>query len=169
MKDAAPQFLGRGSKPVDGTDDIVRQLVNVERAAVGEVTFRQRPHAFIGIELGRVSWKVLDVQAGVPAPELGQRSTVVGGGIVQQNNHRTAEVAEEFAEKATHFFLADVVEVQQIVEAQVLSLGADRDSGDHGDFVSASLPMMLQGSAALGCPSPGYQGSQQKARFIGEN
>lgn len=92
LEDAAPQFLGGGSQPVDRTDDIVHQLVDVEWAAVGELAFRQRPHAFIGIELGCVSRKVFEVQAGMPTEELGQRSTVVGGGIVQQNDDGTSKV-----------------------------------------------------------------------------
>ena len=169
MENAAPQFLWRGSKPVDRTDDIAHQLVHVERAAVGEFAFRQRPHAFIGIEFGRVSRKVLDVQAWVPTQELCQRSTVVCGGIVQQNDDGASEVSQQLPKKPAHFFLADVVEVKQIVQAQVLSLRADRNSGDDRDFVPAPLPMTLKGSAALGCPSPGHQGSQHKARFIGED
>ncbi len=143
--------------------------IYVERAAVGEVAFCQRPNAFIGIELWSVRGKVLDVQARVPAQELCQRSAVVRGGIVQQDDDGTAEVAQQLAEKPAHFFLPDVVEVKQIVEAQVLSLRTDRDSRDDGDFVPASLAMTLEGGAALGCPSPGHQGSQQKARFIGKD
>jgi hypothetical protein len=65
--------------------------------------------------------------------------------------------------------LPDVVIVKQIVEAQPLSLGADRDPGDHGDFVPASLAMTLQRGAALGRPSPGHQWSQQEARFVSED
>ena len=45
----------------------------------------------------------------------------------------------------------------------MLSLRADRNSGDDRDFVPAPLPMTLKGSAALGCPSSGHQGSQQKS------
>ena len=162
-------FSGEVRTRVDRTDDGVHQLVHVERAAVGEFSFRQRPNAFVGIELGSVSGKVLDVQARMPAQELGQRWAVVGGGIVQQNDDGTAEVPQQFAEKSAHFFLADVVEEEQIVEAQVPSLGTDRNSGDDGDFVAASLAMTLKGSAALGSPGSGHQGSQQKARFIGED
>ena len=169
LEDAAPQFLGRCAKPVDGTDDVVHQFVNVERAAVGELAFGQRPDAFIGIELGSVSGKVLDVQARVPTQEPGQRCTVVGGGIIQQNDDGTAEVPQQLAQKPANFFLADVVEVEQIVQAQVLASRADRNSRDHRDFVPASLPMTLEGSATLGCPRPDHQGSQQKARFIGKD
>jgi hypothetical protein len=169
LEDAAPQFCGRGSNPVDGKDHIVHQFIGTERTAVGEFSFSQRPHALIGIELRSVSRKVLDVQARVPTQELAQRLPVMGGGIVQQDNDATPKVPQQFPEKQAHFFLADVIEVKQIVEAQVLSLGADRNSGDDGDFVPASLAMTLQRSAASGCPSPDHQGSQQKARFIGED
>jgi hypothetical protein len=144
-------------------------MVHVERTAVGEFAFGERPNTLIGIELRRVSRKVFDAQAPVPAEEFPERCPVVRRGVVQQNDDRTPEVAQQFAEEKTHFFLPDVVEVKQRVEAEVLSLGADRDSGDDGDFVPASLPMTLKGGAALRCPSPDHQGSQQKARFIGKN
>src|SRR5437016_4269114 len=143
--------------------------IRVERAAVGEVPFGQRPNAFIGIELRSVRGKVLEVQARVPIEELSQSFTVVRGGVVQQNDDGTPEMSQELAEKPAHLFLADVVKVKQIVEAQALSLGTHRDSGDDRDFVSASLAMTQPGGAALGRPSLGHQGSQQEARFIGKD
>jgi len=169
LEDAAAQFLWRGSDPVDRSDDIIHQVVSVQRRAVGKFSFGQGPNAFIGIEFGSISGKVLDMETRVPTQELPQRFTVVRGGIVQQDDDRTSEVPQQLPEEQAHLFLADVVEVKQIVEAQVLSLGADRDSGDDGDFVPASLAMTLKGGAALGCPSLGHQGSQQKARFIGKD
>ena len=169
FQDAGAQFLGRVSNGVDRTDDAVHQLVQVERAAVGEVSFGQRPNPFVGVEVGSVGGKVFDVQARVSPQELDERGAGVRGGIVQQNDDRAAEVAEQFAEKSTHFFLSDIVEEEQIVEAQVLSPGTDRDSRDDGDFVAASLAMTLQGRAPLGSPRSDHQGSQQEARFIGKN
>ncbi len=127
-KDASAQFFGRVSNGVDRTDDAVHQLVRVERAAVGEFAFGQRPNSFLGVEVGSVGGKVLDVQARVSAEESGERWAVVGGGVVEQDDDGTAEVAEQLAEKATHFFLSDIVEEKPIVEAQVLSLGTNRDS-----------------------------------------
>ena len=85
---------------------------------------------------------------------------MVRGGIVQQNDERTSEVPQQLAEKAAYFFLADVVEVKQIVEAHVLALRADRNSGDDRDFVAASLPMTLQGVQPRRCQSLDHQGSQ---------
>jgi len=169
FKDAGAQFCGRVANGVDRTDDAVHQLVHVERAAVGEVAFGQRPNSFVGVEVGSVSGKVLDVQAWVSAEEPGERGAVVGGGVIEQNDDGTAEVAEQLAEKSAHLFLSDIVEEEQIVEAQVLSLGTDRDSRDDGDFVAAPLAMTLPGRAPLGSPGSHHQGSQQEARFIGKN
>jgi hypothetical protein len=159
VEDTATQFFGRGSNGVDRIDDVVHQLVHVERAAVGKFSFGQRPDPFVRIEVRGVSRKVLHVQAAVSAEELAERRAVVGGGVVEQNDDRTAQMAEPLAEKSAHFFWPDVVEVKQIVETQVLSLGADRDSRDDRDFVPAPLAMTLSGSTALGCPSLGHQGS----------
>jgi hypothetical protein len=83
----------------------------------------------------------------------------VGGGVVEQNDDGAAEVAQQLAQKSTHFFLSDVVEEEQIVEAQVLSLRTDRDSRDDGDFVAAPLAMSLNGGRALGSPGSDHQGS----------
>jgi hypothetical protein len=148
---------------MDRTDYVVHQLVNVERTAIGELSFGQGPNGFVGIELRSVSRKVLDVQARVSTEELLQRFAVVRGGVVQQNDDGTPEVPQELPEKSTHFLLPDVIKPKQIVEAQALSLGTHRDSGDDRDFIPASQTMTLQGGAALGCPSLGHQGSQQKA------
>ena len=159
FEDATAEFSGRASKPVDGGDDGLHQLIHVERAAVGKVSFGQRPDAFVGVELGSVGREVLDLQAGVPTEQPCQRFAVVSGGVVQQNDDRTAEVAEQFAKKQTHFFLADVVEEKQVVETQVLAPGAGRDAGDDGDFVAARLAMTHQRRRALGRPSSDDQGS----------
>jgi hypothetical protein len=110
FKDAAPQSFRRASNLINGSDDRLHQLVHVERATVGEVAFRQRPHAFVRVEVGGIGGKVLDVQARMSPEELGQRRAVVGGRVVEEDDDRTAEVAEQLAQKATHFFLSDVIE-----------------------------------------------------------
>jgi hypothetical protein len=163
FQDTAAQSFGRASDLIDGSDDGPHQLIHVEGTAVGEVAFRQRPNALVGIEVGRVGGKVFDVQARVAAEELGERRAGVRGGVVQQNDDRTAEVAQQFLEKEDNFFLPDVVEEKQIVEAQTLPFGANRDSRDDGDFIPASLAMVQKGSRPLGSPSSQHQGSQEEA------
>ena len=85
FKDAGAQFFRRVSNDVDRTDDAVHQLVQVERAAVGEVAFGQRPNSFVGVEVGSVGGKVLDVQARVSEEESGER----GSSWVEELSSRT--------------------------------------------------------------------------------
>lgn len=145
MEDTAPQFLGRGANGVDRADDVIHQLIDVEWAAVGEISFGQGPDPFIGIEIRSVSRKVLNMEARVLPEKFSERRAVVGRGVVQQDDNVTPKMPQQLSEKQAHFFLADVVEVKEIVKAQALSLRTDRDSGNHGDFVSASLAMTLDG------------------------
>lgn len=145
MEDTAPQFWGRGANGVDRADDIIHQLVDVEWAAVGEISFGQGPDPFIGIEIRSVSGKVLNMETRVLPEKFSERRAVVGRGVVQQDDNVTPKMPQQLSEKQAHFFLADVVEVKEIVKAQALPLRTDGDSGNHGDFVSASLAMMLNG------------------------
>ena len=97
------QFLGRGSKPVDRSDDIVHQLVHVERGAVGELAFGQRPDAFIGIEFGRVSRKVLDVQAWIAdARALPKVHRDASEEFVQQNDDGTPRRCRSSSRRNRH-------------------------------------------------------------------
>jgi hypothetical protein len=145
LEDAAPQFWGRGANGVDRADDIIHQLVDVEWAAVSEISFGQGPDPFIGIEIRSVSGKVLNLETRVLPEKFSERRAVVGRGVVQQDDDVTPKMPQQLSEKQAHFFLADVVEVKEIVKAEVLPLRTDRDSGNHGDFVSPTLAMTLNG------------------------
>jgi len=94
---------------------------------------------------------------------------LMGGGIIQQHNDRAAQVPQQLTHKHTDLLLGDVVKEEQIVEAESVSFGAQRNSGDDGDFVAAPLAMTLEGGTAPRRPSLGHQGSQQKARFVRKN
>ena len=94
---------------------------------------------------------------------------LMGGGIIQQHNDPAAQVPQQLTQKHTDLLLGDVVKEEQIIEAESVSFGAQRNSGDDGDFVAASLAMTLEGGATPRRPSLGHQGSQQKARFVRKN
>jgi hypothetical protein len=117
LEDATPQSIWRASNLVHGTDDIIHQLVHIERAATGEFSLSQGPNTFVGIKLRSVGRKVLDPQARVATAQPCQRCTLVRGGIVQQGDEWTPEVPQQLAEKHAHLFLPDIVEEKQIVEA----------------------------------------------------
>ena len=46
---------------------------------------------------------------------------MVGGRVVQQNDHRAAQMEQQLAQKQANLFLPDIVEVELIVQTQALS------------------------------------------------
>ena len=97
-------------------------------AAIGQFPFGERPDAFIGIEFRGVGGKMLEVETRVSPQKVVERFPVVSGGIIQQNQHGTAQMPQQFTEKPTDLLLPDVVKVEQIVETQLVPLGAQRNS-----------------------------------------
>jgi len=112
---------------------------------------------------------MLDVKTRVLPEQIVERFPVVSGGIIQQNHHRAAQMPQQFTEKSADLLLPDVVKVEQIVEAQSLSPGAQGNSGNDGDLVPPPLAMTMHGSLALRSPSLDHVGNQQEARFIDED
>lgn len=100
--------------------------------------------------------------------EFLERFPLMGGGVIQQNNDGAAQVPQHLAQKNADFFLADVVEEEQIVKAQSLSLGAERNSGDHRDLVPSPLAMTMNGSLSLRRPGPNHGWNQKEAGFVGK-
>src|ERR1019366_9763756 len=154
---------------VDRVDDVFDQLLQIIGAAIGECTFGERPDPFIGAELRCIGRKVLEMQAAMLSEKSLQRLSLVGGGVIQQDDHRAPQVAQQAAQKHADLLLPDIVEVQLVVQAQTLSFGAYRDSRNDRDLVASSLTVIVNRSAALRGPGLGYLRNQQEARFIGKN
>jgi hypothetical protein len=86
---------------------------------------------------------------------------LVGGRIIQKDDHRAPQMAQQPAEKRANLLLPDIVEVKVIVQAQSLSLRAYRDSGNGRDLVNRST--------SLWGPSLGHMRNQKEARFVGKD
>ena len=87
---------------------------------------------------------------------------LMGGGIIQQHNDRAAQVPQQLTQKHTDLLLGDVVKEEQIVEAESVSFGAQRNSGDDGDFVAAPLAMTLEGVQPRGAQVLTTRGASKK-------
>jgi len=169
LQNAAAQFLGRGADGIDRPDDIFHQLIPIVRTAIGEFPFGERPDAFIGIEFRGVGGKMLDVEARVLPKQVVERLPLVSGGIIQQRDDGTPQMPQQLAEKPADLLLPDVVEVEQIVEAQLMPPGAHRNPGNDGNLVPPPLAMTMEGSLALRGPGLDHGGNQQEARLVGKN
>ena len=159
MQDAAAQFGWRGSDTINRVDDTFHQLIDILGAAVGECRLGQSPNAFIGVEFRGVGGKMFDAETRVSSEEFLEGFPLMGRGVIQENDEGATQLPQQLAQKQTDFLLRDVVVEEQVVEAQVLSLGAQGDAGNDGDFIPAPLAITEQGRAALRCPSPDHERS----------
>src|SRR5215467_8137511 len=101
--------------------------------------------------------------------KLSQGPPLVGGRIIQQDDDRTAPMAQQLPEKQANFLLPDIVEVKLIVQTQVLSARTYGDSGNDRDLVAASLAMVVNRRTTLRGPRPDNVRDQEKARLVGED
>src|ERR1700688_4798414 len=143
LKVQACNFLAGAWKAVDGRMTSALHFFNVFGTTIGEFSFGQRPDAFIGVEVRGVGGEMLDFETRVSSAKFLERSPLMGGGVVQQNDDRTTQIPQQLTQEHTNFLLSDVLVKQKIVEAQVASLGTDRNSGDHRDFIPPSLAMPM--------------------------
>ena len=150
------QLLARRSNAVDRTNDICHQFFDVLGTTIGEFSFGQRPDAFIGVEVRGVGGKMLDFETRVSSAKFLERSPLMGGGVVQQNDDRTTQMPQQLTQEHTNFLLSDVLVKQKIVEAQVASLGTHRNSGDHRDFIPPSLAMPMDRGFPSRSPGSGH-------------
>jgi len=99
---------------------------------------------------------MLDFETRVSSAKFLERSPLMGGGVVQQNDDRTTQMPQQLTQEHTNFLLSDVLVKQKIVEAQVVSLGTDRNSGDDGKFVALPLAMPMDRSFPSRSPGSGH-------------
>jgi hypothetical protein len=112
---------------------------------------------------------MLDLQAGVLGKDLLEWLPFMGGRVIQKNDEGTAQLSQQLTEEGTDFFLSDVVIEEQVVQTEMISPGAQRNSGNDRNLVAAALAMVLDRGHAPRRPSLDHQRSQQKTRFIGKN
>jgi len=165
LQDAAAKFRGRLADAVDGTDQVVHQLLDVVRATVGQISLGLCPDPLVRVEFRGVGGEVFDMEAGMLALEFCQRFSMVRGRVVEDGDHRTAQVPQQVAEEDAHLLVPDVVEVKLVEEAQVLTLRADGDSRDNRDLVP-SVTMPMHGSLAPRGPSLDDMRDQQEPGFV---
>ena len=108
------------------------------------------------------------METGISPEKRLQRLAFVGTGVIQQHNHGTVEMPKQVAEEQTHFFLPNIVIEEVVVEVQPLPFRADRDAGDHGNFV-APIDMPMNRCLPYRSPGLGNIGNEEKSRLVGKH
>jgi hypothetical protein len=118
-----------------GTDDLRPQLMQIAAANVGQLhTLEIVPDAFIGIEIGRVAWQLLQVESpGRSSPEkvLDGLSTMDRRAIPDEEDLAT-DFAQEDTQEA-HHGVAVIVLLAYLQEEP----SVERDATDSGEMILA--------------------------------
>ena len=107
------------------------------------------------------------METGTSTEKLLHRLAFVGTRVIQQHNHGTVEMPKQLAEEQTHLLLRNIVIEEIEVEVQPLPFRADRDAGDHRDFI-APIDMTMNRSLPYRSPGLGDIGNEEKSGLVGK-
>ena len=111
---------------------------------------------------------MLDAQSRMLSQQFVERFTLVGAGVVEEHNHRAAQMPKQMSEEHAHLLLPDIAEPEMVVKAEVLSFRTDGDSRDGRDLVPP-IAMANDWSAAAGCPGFDDIRDQEESGFVGKH
>ncbi len=144
---------------------VIDELVDGQRTAVGELGFEVIPHLFVGIEFGGVGWKAFDVESGMTREQRGESWTAMDGATIPQQHDVTAEVTQQQPQKGSDFKVAEVVEMEVTIETKPLASGTHRHRRDVRDSVVA-VAVEEQWRLGAGRPGPAHGRGEQEPTFV---
>lgn len=144
------------------------QVIDVVGPAVRESRFGEIPDAFVGVELGGVRRKVLEAETWHLAAERADGITAVNLPIVPDDDHWSAQVAQQVSQEGTDLLMLDVLGMEAPIEPQPLAPRAHRHAGDDRDLVAA-IAMPDDRRLATRGPGPAHGRNQQEARLVDED
>lgn len=168
MSDAAAELALGTPDPLERAEKVCSQGRDTVWPAVGQAAFREGPDAFVGVQLGRVGGKELEVEAGECLAKGRDGRALVDLAVVPQHDNGAAQVPQQVAEEGADVGLVDVRGLHAVVEAKVAAARADRDAGDDGQLVAA-LPDPEHRGLPPRRPGLADAGDQQEARFVDED
>lgn len=158
-------------RSLEGAKCRVESLVEdfeIVGAAIGQSGLGIGPDGFVGIELGSVGRKELEMEAGIAAAQLANRLPFVDRGIVEDGDHVASEVTQHVSEERAHLGLANVVAMATEVETHPAVHRADRQARDDREAVVPVVEGDPRSLSARG-PGPPKGRDQEKPRFVDED
>ncbi len=153
---------------LESTSNFAPKRIEIVGATVGKPCLGVRPHRFVGIELGRIRRKRLQMKTGEAATQFTNAIALVDTGVVPEHDHGAGKMPEKMREERTHFVMPDVMRMTLEVEPDPLAPRRHRDPGDDRDSISA-IAVPHDGCVAARCPRFSQRWNQEEARFIDED
>lgn len=168
LRDAGSQQARRTTEPFELRHDVGHEDGEGVGTAVGQGALGEGPHAFIRVELRGVAGEVFEVEAGVPSSEGADLRRGVDPSVVEEHDHRPAQVAQELAQERDHLGLPDVVQGEAVVQAHPVPDRTDGQPRDHRHLIAAR-PVAQDGRDATRRPRFDDAGDQEEAGFVGKD
>ena len=142
--------------------------MQVVGSTVGEFPFGERPNTLVGIQLRGVGWEVLDAQTRMPPLEFVQQTSLVGLGIVQQDDDRSSEMAQEMPKERADSPSVDIVQAELIVQPQSLTPRANGNRRDDRDAI-VTIAMAVDWGMPPRRPGTKKIWNHEEPRFVEED
>jgi len=168
VRDAATETALGLAAGLEFRDDGQREIESIVRAAVGQSGLGEVPHLLVGVEFGRVGGEVLEREPWHTTAQRVNRWEAMQEQAIPEHDHRAAKVAQQVGEKLADVGLADVVMVPLVVEAEALTAGADRETGNDRDAIAA-MPVAQQRRVAARRPGAQHGGREHETGFVYED
>ena len=154
----------RGAREVR---EIAKQVVDRQRAAIGEARLEVVPDLFVGVELGGVGGKAFEVQPRVAGTQGADGRSLVNRPAVPEEDHRAVQMPQQQAEEHGDLDMADVGEVKVAVEPEAVPARADGDGRDRRNAL-VRVPMAQQRCDPARRPGTTHRRDQQEAALVEE-
>src|SRR5215831_2903929 len=163
--DAASQILPVGANRRERLENGLPESCDIVALTVGEPLLGQLPDSLVRIELRRIRWKALQVEALRASAKFPNEQATMKTDTVPQHENVASEVAEQLAQEVPRLQLPDVVGVELKVEIQAPPAGRHRDPRDDRDAVS---PIEVMDGRGFADGSPGGDDGrcQLESRFV---
>lgn len=134
------------------------------------VTFEVIPTVFIGIQFGRVSWQIRDMQAGMAIEKFTNRFPAMSIQTIPDQKHVPTQMPHQLLQKHDHLFLTNgSLGMKVQVPTQPATTRRDRDRADHRQMAVVACSRAQNRSFALGRPRSPHHGAQENACFVDPN
>lgn len=136
---------------------------------VGQGAFEIRPNELIRIEFGRISREPVDVEPGMSAEKFLGHLPPVRLAVVPEENHLSAKVTQELAQKSRHFWSLDVLPGMETgIKGQAPPSRRDGKGRDGRNLVpmhgtTQDRRLTTGGPGSMNCRN------QQESSFVEEN
>lgn len=138
-------------------------------SAVGELGLRQVPDTLLGIELGRVGGKPLEMKSRVGTAQGTDQFATMHAAVVPQDDDGTVKMPQEVTQEVADFRLLNILGVELIVQPEPMSHWTDGKPCDGRDLLPASLTMTNDRSLPARRPGLADRGDQEEPGFVGED